>query len=128
MRAPSVSTHITNQMSPAYPMPRLVCARPQAGVSDTAERFNVRNAFDATQNLRGGMRYLRWLLSYYRGNVSYALAAYNAGEGRVNRHKGIPPFPETRAYVKRVIGLYGGTHHSFDEKLTAGAPWLAGAR
>ncbi|MGK2953666.1 MAG: transglycosylase SLT domain-containing protein [Thiobacillus sp.] len=94
-------------------------------IPDTAERFNVRNAFDATQNLRGGMRYLRWLLSYYRGNVSYALAAYNAGEGRVNRHKGIPPFPETRAYVKRVIGLYGGTHHSFDEKLTAGAPWMA---
>ena len=97
-------------------------------IPDTAERFNVRNAFDATQNLRGGMRYLRWLLSYYRGNVSYALAAYNAGEGRVNRHKGIPPFPETRTYVKRVIGLYGGTHHSFDEKLTAGAPWLAGGR
>lgn len=51
-------------------------------IPDTAERFNVRNAFDATQNLRGGMRYLRWLLSYYRGNITYATAAYNAGEGR----------------------------------------------
>jgi hypothetical protein len=94
-------------------------------IPDTAERFNVRNAFDATQNLRGGMRYLRWLLSYYRGNISYALAAYNAGEGRVDRYQGVPPFPETRAYVKRVIGLYGLAHHSFDENITMASPWLA---
>src|SRR4029079_16425017 len=64
----------------------------------TAERFNVRNAHDATQNLRGGMRSLRWLLSYDRGNVTYALAAYNAGEKRVDRFQGVPPFAETRAY------------------------------
>lgn len=94
-------------------------------IPDTAERFNVRNAYDATQNLRGGMRYLRWLLSYYRGNISYAAAAYNAGEGRVDRYKGVPPFPETRAYVKRVLGLYGGARHAFDENLTAASPWLA---
>jgi soluble lytic murein transglycosylase-like protein len=66
------------------------------------ERFNVRNAYDTTQNLRGGMRYLRWLLSYYRGDVVYALAAYNAGERRVDRLQGVPPFPETRDYVRRV--------------------------
>ncbi len=95
-------------------------------IPDTAERFNVRNAFDATQNLRGGMRYMRWLLSYYRGNISYALAAYNAGEGRVDRYRGVPPFPETRAYVKRVIGLYGSGHHAFDADLTAASPMLAG--
>lgn len=94
-------------------------------IPDTAGRFNVRNAFDATQNLRGGMRYLRWLLSYYRGNVRYALAAYNAGEGRVDRYQGVPPYPETRAYVKRVIGLYGSLRHSFDESLAVAAPWLA---
>ena len=94
-------------------------------IPDTAERFSVRNAFDATQNLRGGMRYLRWLLSYYRGNVSYALAAYNAGEGRVDRYRGVPPFAETRAYVKRVIGLYGSVRHSYDENLTLASPWLA---
>ncbi len=94
-------------------------------IPDTAERFNVRNAFDATQNLRGGMRYLRWLLSYYRGNVRYALAAYNAGEGRVDRYKGVPPYPETRAYVKRVIGLYGSARHAFDESLTPASAWLA---
>lgn len=94
-------------------------------IPDTAARFNVRNAFDATQNLRGGIRYLRWLLSYYRGNITYALAAYNAGEGRVDRYRGVPPFPETRAYVRRVIGLYGGVRHGFDENLTAASPWLA---
>ena len=94
-------------------------------IPDTAERFNVRNAFDATQNLRGGMRYLRWLLSYYRGNITYAAAAYNAGEGRVDRYKGVPPFPETRAYVRRVLGLYGSARHAFDESLTGASPWLA---
>ena len=94
-------------------------------IPDTAERFNVRNAFDATQNMRGGMRYLRWLLSYYRGNISYAAAAYNAGEGRVDRYRGVPPFPETRAYVKRVLGLYGSARHSFDENLTRASPLLA---
>ena len=93
-------------------------------IPDTAERFNVRNAYDATQNLRGGMRYLRWLLSYYRGNISYAAAAYNAGEGRVDRYKGVPPYPETRAYVKRVLGLYGSSRHTFDESLTGASPWL----
>lgn len=94
-------------------------------IPDTAARFNVRNAFDATQNLRGGIRYLRWLLSYYRGNITYALAAYNAGAGRVDRYQGVPPFPETRTYVRRVIGLYGGVRHGFDENLTAASPWLA---
>ncbi|OGA94885.1 MAG: lytic transglycosylase [Burkholderiales bacterium RIFCSPHIGHO2_12_FULL_61_11] len=93
-------------------------------IPGTAQRFNVRNAYNATQNLRGGMAYLRWLLSYYRGNIVYALAAYNAGEGRVDRYKGVPPFPETRAYVRRVIGLYGGVSHGFDEDLTAAPPWL----
>ena len=94
-------------------------------IPDTAQRFNVRNAYDATQNMRGGMAYLRWLLSYYQGNIVYAMAAYNAGEGRVDRYQGVPPFPETRAYVKRVIGLYGGVQHGFDERLTAASPMLA---
>ena len=94
-------------------------------IPDTAERFNVRNAYDATQNLRGGMRYLRWLLSYYRGNIAYAMAAYNAGEKRVDRYQGVPPFPETRAYVQRVISLYGSVRHVFDASLTVASPWLA---
>lgn len=94
-------------------------------IPDTAQRFNVRNAYDAAQNMRGGMAYLRWLLSYYQGNIVYALAAYNAGEGRVDRYQGVPPFPETRAYVKRVIGLYGGVRHGFDERITTASPMLA---
>jgi hypothetical protein len=93
-------------------------------IPDTAARFNVRNAFDATQNIKGGIAYLRWLLSYYRGNISYALAAYNAGEGRVDRYKGIPPFPETRDYVARVMALYGRFVHVFDEGITAASPML----
>jgi soluble lytic murein transglycosylase-like protein len=94
-------------------------------IPETAERFNVRDAYNATQNLRGGMAYLRWLLSYYRGHIAYALAAYNAGEGRVDRYRGVPPFPETQAYVRRVIGLYGRWRHGFDEGLADSPPWLA---
>jgi soluble lytic murein transglycosylase-like protein len=94
-------------------------------IPGTAERFNVRNAHDATQNLRGGMRYLRWLLSYYRGNVVYALAAYNAGEKRVDRFRGVPPYPETRAYVQRVLRMYGSVRHAFDASLTVASPSVA---
>ena len=93
-------------------------------IPDTARRFNVSNAYNATQNLRGGMAYLRWLLSYYRGNIAYALAAYNAGEGKVDRYQGVPPYPETRAYVKRVLTLYGSVRHDFDAGLTGASPWL----
>ena len=97
-------------------------------IPGTAERFNVRNAYDTTQNLRGGMRYLSWLLSYYRGNVTYALAAYNAGEKRVDRFQGVPPYPETRAYVQRVVRLYGRMRHAFDETLTVASPLLSAGK
>jgi len=60
-------------------------------IPDTAARFNVRKPYDPEQNVRGGMAYLRWLLAYYEGNVAFALAAYNAGEGTVNRYRGVPP-------------------------------------
>ena len=69
----------------------------------TAERFGVRDAWDPEQNLRGGMAYLRWLLARFKGDVQLALAGYNAGEGAVERHGGIPPYAETRAYVSHII-------------------------
>ena len=97
-------------------------------IPDTAERFNVRNAYNATQNMRGGMAYLRWLLSYYRGDIAYVLAAYNGGERRVDRHRGVPPIAETQAYVRKVMHLYGGTRHGFDAGLTGAAGWLESAR
>lgn len=91
-------------------------------IPETAERFNVRDAFDAAQNIRGGIQYLRWLLSYYRGDVTLAVAAYNAGERAVDRHKGVPPYAETRRYVKQVLELYEHTTHPFEEHLTEPSP------
>jgi len=72
----------------------------------TAVRFGVRNRFDALQNLEGGVRYLRFLLDMYQGNGNLALAAYNAGEGAVDRFGGIPPYQETRQFVPRVNRYY----------------------
>jgi hypothetical protein len=68
----------------------------------TATRFGVRNVWDPVENLRGGMAYLRWLLDHFDGDVELALAGYNAGENAVKRYGGIPPFAETKAYVKRI--------------------------
>ncbi len=79
----------------------------------TARRFGVRDPFDAAQNLRGGMEYLRWLLREFRGNVSFALAAYNAGENAVKRHGGVPPYRETQTYVRRIRRLYGAKTHPY---------------
>ena len=73
---------------------------------DTARRFNVRNAYAVADNVRGGTAYLRWLLDYFAGDVSLALAAYNAGEGAVMRAgRRIPDIAETRAYVPKVLSL-----------------------
>jgi len=69
----------------------------------TAERFGVQDVFDASQNVEGGAKYLRWLLQRYEGRTDLALAGYNAGEGAVDRHNGIPPFSETQQYVTRVL-------------------------
>ena len=68
----------------------------------TAERFGVRNAYDASQNIRGGVKYLAWLLKRFDGNVTLAAAGYNAGEGAVDKYDGVPPYKETQRYVQRV--------------------------
>jgi soluble lytic murein transglycosylase-like protein len=73
----------------------------------TARRYGVTNALDPIQNIRGGAQYLRDLLQMFNNNVSLALAAYNAGEQAVARHGNhIPPYPETRHYVPRVLNFY----------------------
>ncbi|MGZ4998153.1 MAG: transglycosylase SLT domain-containing protein [Methylobacter sp.] len=72
----------------------------------TAERFNVKDAFNATQNIKAGLKYLQWLLNRYNGDVALTAAGYNAGEGAVDRYHGIPPYPETEQYVARVLRLY----------------------
>ena len=69
----------------------------------TATAMGVEDAFAAEQNVDGGSAYLDWLLKRYHDNLTLALAAYNAGPGAVDRYHGVPPFPETRAYVARVI-------------------------
>ena len=69
----------------------------------TASRFGVRDAFDAEQNVDGGARYLSWLIERFSGRTDLALAGYNAGEAAVDRHAGIPPYPETVAYGRKVL-------------------------
>ncbi len=89
-------------------------------IPETSERFNVKNPFDPAQNIRGGLTYLRWLLAYFEGDVSLVAAAYNAGEGKVERYRGVPPYQETRAYVQRIVKSVGALIHPFDE--TAARP------
>ncbi len=81
-------------------------------IPDTAARFGVRNAFDPEQNVRGGLSYLRWLLERFNSNVALASAAYNAGEGAVDRYGGVPPFAETREYVQRILHFYRSPVHA----------------
>jgi hypothetical protein len=75
---------------------------------ETAAVLGVRDSFDPAENIDGGVRHLRGLLDRYGNNLPFALAAYNAGEGAVNSHGGIPPYPETQAYVGRILSILGG--------------------
>lgn len=73
----------------------------------TASALNVEDVFHPDDNIEGGARYLRYLLNLYNGNLTLALAAYNAGEGAVAKYNyGIPPYRETQNYVRRVLALY----------------------
>src|SRR6476646_2782008 len=71
-------------------------------IPSTARRFGVTNAFNPVENVEGGARYLRYLVDLYKGDYRLALAAYNAGEGAVAKHRGVPPYPETVNYLHQV--------------------------
>ena len=94
-------------------------------IPETAQRFRVKNAFDPAQNIKGGLAYLQWLLTFFKGNVPLVAAAYNAGERAVERHRGIPPYPETRDYVRKITVLYGKSTHPFLPNLAETSSFLA---
>jgi hypothetical protein len=94
----------------------------------TAERFGVLDPFDPRQNISGGVKYLKWLHDYYAGDLVRVVAAYNAGEGAVNKHKGIPPFRETQAYVPKVLNLYRTKAVQPDPKLAGSMALLQKGR
>jgi soluble lytic murein transglycosylase-like protein len=73
---------------------------------ETAARFGVQDPFNPEQNIRGGTTYLRWLLERFSGDVTLALAAYNAGEAKVDFYGGVPPYPETKSYIARIKRTY----------------------
>jgi soluble lytic murein transglycosylase len=75
----------------------------------TARELEVDDPWDPDQNVRGGTQYLKGMLDFFSGDLELALAAYNAGPNAVLEHAGIPPYPDTRAYVRRVRCLYDGT-------------------
>ena len=90
----------------------------------TAERFGVKNAYNPVENLKGGIAYLQWLLAYFQGDVALVLAAYNAGEEAVEKYRGIPPYKETRKYVKRITRAYKKKIHPYIADLVAPSPVL----
>lgn len=97
----------------------------------TAARMGVRDSFDPRQNILGGTRYLRILANDFRGDLILTIAAYNAGEGAVARHRGVPPYAETQRYVQRVLGWY---YHYLEVEAGRAAPdqggggWAPGTR
>lgn len=78
---------------------------------DTAKRFGCDDPHDPVENIQAGTKYLSWLLKRFDGNVELALAGYNAGEGSVDKYDGIPPYNETKNYVKIISKRYGKTYH-----------------
>ena len=72
----------------------------------TAKDMNVNNPFNPEENIEGGMKYLRYLLDKFDGDITLALAAYNAGPGKIQKYKGMPPILETKQYVERILSIY----------------------
>jgi soluble lytic murein transglycosylase-like protein len=104
----------------------IVAARSHAGAQGlmqlmpaTAKRFGCEDPNDPAANIEAGTKYLHWLLKRFSGNVELALAGYNAGEGSVDKYNGIPPYNETRNYVKIISQRYGKTYHPVVESTEA---------
>ncbi len=136
--APKALVALVQKMAPAYQVePQLALAIMQAEsnfdshalspknamglmqlLPETAARFNVKDPYDPKQNLRGGLAYLRWLLAYFEGDLTLVTAAYNSGERTVERYRGVPPYAETRGYVRRVVAAMGTPVHAFDSSIT----------
>lgn len=93
-------------------------------IPETAERFQVKDVFDAEDNIKGGMAYLRWLLAFFKGDVALVAAAYNAGEGAVEKYRGIPPYPETVKYVDKILSRYNKTTHPFQPGVVSRASFI----
>ena len=91
-------------------------------IPETAERFGVKNAYKAEDNIKGGLAYLQWLLAYFKGDVELVAAAYNSGERAVDKYKGVPPYAETRMYVKKIASLYTKSSHPYREDLVKASP------
>jgi len=84
----------------------------------TATTMNVRNTFSPDENIEGGVKYLRYLLDRYEGNISLSLAAYNAGETAVKKWGTIPPYKETQDYVRKILQIYNGTGKTYAPRYT----------
>ena len=93
-------------------------------IPETAERFGVKRVFNPTENIKGGLAYLRWLMAFFEGEVRLVLAAYNAGERAVERYRGIPPYEETRSYVQRITGMYRKATHPYDAEVVGPSPLM----
>ena len=77
----------------------------------TAKRFDCNDTKDEACNVEAGTKYLAWLLKRFNGDVKLVLAAYNAGEGAVDKYQGVPPYPETQNYVNKIVANYGKLYH-----------------
>lgn len=93
-------------------------------IPETAARFGVKQIFNPAENIKGGLAYLRWLLAFFEGDVHLVAAAYNAGERAVEKYRGIPPYPETRNYVKKIASLYKKTVHPYEAGVVEPSPVL----
>jgi len=94
-------------------------------IPETAQRFRVKNTFDAKENIQGGLAYLQWLLAFFKGDVSLVAAAYNAGERTVEKYRGIPPYPETQGYVRKITRLYKTPSHPYRANLVEASTFVA---